>query len=843
MSAVGAIRVADGATESVAASRADRGAPILRLEAVTKVYGPVVALSEVTLDVIPGEVHAIVGENGAGKSTLINVASGAVRATAGTIVIDGKSIAHPTAAAMRTRGIAVVHQHPALAPDLTVRENVALGRDGRLPDRDTLIAALGQVASGGMGVDPDDKLSDLNIAQWHVVEIAKAMLLDPKILVLDEPTEPFGRSETERLFALIRGLTGRGVAVVYISHRLNEVLAIADVVTVLRDGKWIATMPRRVVREDDIVAKIAGRTMDRLFPEKTVHPGDVRLSVRELSGAGFGNVSIDLRGGTIVGLAGIEGQGQRPFLRALVGLEKVRGGSVVCDGASVPAGDRVEALRHGIGFVTDDRHAEGLFAGLPLTENLTVPVLAEMTRSWLISPMREAAAAEGAIARFSIKTPGMTATPRQLSGGNQQKVLFARELSAKPKVLVVDEPTKGVDVGARYEIYKALRALSAEGTAVLVLCSDALELQGLCDTVHVFSRGHVVETLEGEQVTEAGIAAAMVGTTGVKWDSASVARSTRWYRFARGDLFPILPVGAVTLAIVAVAAVLNPYYLTPFNLASMGGLLAVLTLIAAGQACVFAIGGIDLSSGPLAGLAVVLASFLVAGGGGPVLVGAVAILAIAAAVGLFHAAAMLVLRLPPIVVTLATFVALGGLSLLLRPEPAGQISYDFIDLIETRILGVPLGLVVAVTVIVALAAISKFTGLGRRMRAWGSDAHVALRFGIGPAGVTIAAYVTSAFLSGLAGLLLAAQIGIGSAAVGTEYTLMGITAVVISGASVAGGRLSFLAILVAAALVQVTLNVTSFLNLDAAWQYWLVGVATILGAAVFSQLRRRSHAA
>ncbi len=815
--------------------------PVLRLEAVTKSYGPVVALADVTLDIVPGEVHAIVGENGAGKSTLINVASGTISATSGSVLMDGQEVANPTPAVMRGGGIAVVHQHPALAPDLTVRENIALGLDGGLPDRGSLLAALAEVVSDGMGIDPDDKLSELNIAQWHVVEITKAMLLKPRILILDEPTEPFGKGETERLFRLIRRLVAAGVAVVYISHRLQEVLSIADIVTVLRDGRLIATMPRQSVREEDVVAKIAGRTMDRLFPDKISRPGAARLSVRDLSGAGFRNVTFDLPGGTIVGLAGIEGQGQRAFLRALVGLENSRGGSVLCDGSPVPFGDRAQSLRHGIGFVTDDRHAEGLFAGLPLSENLTVPVLAGMTRSWLISPAREAAAAEAAIARFSIKTPDAHATPRQLSGGNQQKVLFARELGAKPKVLVVDEPTKGVDVGARFEIYKALRTLSAEETAVLVLCSDALELQGLCDMVHVFSNGRIVETLEGDRVSEANIAGAMIGGTQTKRDAASVSRSTRWRRFAKGDLFPIVPVSVVTLAIMAVAAVLNPYYLTPFNLASMGSLMAVLALVAAGQACVFATGGIDLSSGPLAGLVVVLASFLIAKDGGSILLGVAAILVIASAVGLFHAGTILLLRLPPIVVTLATFVALGGLSLLLRPEPAGAISYDYIDLIESKVLGIPFGVLVALAVTLALAAAGSFTRIGRRLRAWGSDAHVALRLGIRPAAVTIPAYVASAFLSGLAGLLLAAQIGIGSAAVGTEYTLMGITAVVISGASVTGGRLSFLAILVAATLVQVTLNVTSFLNLDTAWQYWLVGGATILGAAIFSQLRGRSR--
>ena len=816
--------------------------PAMRLEAVTKRYGPVVALSEVSIDLQPGLVHAIVGENGAGKSTLINVASGVVEPNSGRMIFEGVEVTDASPMSMRRRGVAVVHQHPALAPDLTVRENIALGLDGALPSRIDVIAALAEIADDGMSIHPDDRLSDLTIAQWHVVEIAKAMLLRPKVLILDEPTEPFGKGEVERLFALLRARAQHGVAIVYISHRLREVLQIADIVTVLRDGRHIATMPRAAVEEADIVAKIAGRTMDRLFPEKTPVPGPVRLSGSALSGDGFKDVSIDLPAGTIVGLAGIEGQGQRVFIRALAGLGAVTSGDVSCDGRPVPAGDRTAALARGIGFITDDRHAEGLFKSLPISENLTVPVLGEIARNWLLSPRREMALASGMVERFAVKMPGLNATPSQLSGGNQQKLLLSRELAARPGVLLVDEPTKGVDVGARFEIYKALRTLSAEGTAVLILCSDALELQGLCDVVHVFSAGSVVRTLEGGDVTEGNIAAAMIGGVDGKADAVLATRSTALQRFLKGDLAPILPVGAVTLAIMAVAAFVNPFYLTEFNLMSMAGLLAILAFIALGQACVFSIGGIDLSSGPIAGLMVVLASFVIANDGGSIAGGIALCLAAAVAIGLFHAAIILLIGLPPIVVTLATYVAIGGLSLLLRPEPAGTISFDYMDAVAAPVLFMPLGLLLALVATAALAIGISFTKFGRHMRAWGSDPAAARRLGVSAVAITFAAYGIGALCAGIAGLLLAAQIGTGSAATGTEYTLMGITAFVISGASISGGRLSLLSVLVASLLVQVTLNVTTFLNIDTAWQQWLVGIAIIVGAAVFSQLRGKSRA-
>jgi ribose transport system ATP-binding protein len=816
--------------------------PVMRLDAVTKRYGPVVALREVTVDLEPGLVHAIVGENGAGKSTLINIASGVVLPNEGRVIFAGEPVDNASPASMRRRGVAVVHQHPALAPDLTVRENIALGLDGRLPAGSLVVSALAEIAEDGMGIHPDDRLSDLTIAQWHVVEIAKALLLQPRVLILDEPTEPFSKGEVQRLFALLREQARRGVAIVYISHRLKEVLQIADLVTVLRDGRHIATMPRASVDEGDIVAKIAGRTMDRLFPEKTPAPGPLRLSTRQLSGAAFKDVSLDLPAGMIVGLAGIEGQGQRAFIRALAGLETVSSGSIACDGAAVATGDRSAALAAGIGFITDDRHAEGLFKTLTVAENLTVPVLPGLVQAGLLSRRRELAVAGDMVGQFAVKIPGLGATPSQLSGGNQQKLLLTRELAARPKVLLVDEPTKGVDVGARFEIYKALRALAADGTAILVLCSDALELQGLCDQVHVFSGGTVVSTLTGDAVTETRIAAAMLEGGDGKSDAAVAVRSTALKRFLRGDVAPSIPVGAVTLAIMTAAALVNPFYLTEFNLMSMAGLLGILVFVAIGQAAAFSVGGLDLSAGPLAGFMVVMASFVIANDGGSIAGGIFLCLAAAAAVGLFHAAVIVLIGLPPIVATLASYVAIGGLSLLLRPEPAGTISFDYMDAVAMPVLFMPLGLLVALAATVAMAAFLGFSGFGRKMRAWGSDMSAARRLGVGEGRVTCAAYIASALCSGAAGLLLAAQIGTGSAATGAEYTLMGITAFVISGAKITGGRLSLFAVLVAALLVQVTLNVTTFLNLDTAWQQWLIGVAVIVGAAVFSQLRGKSRA-
>jgi ribose transport system ATP-binding protein len=301
---------------------------------------------------------------------------------------------------------------------------------------------------------------------------------------------------------------------------------------------------------------------------------------------------------------------------------------------------------------------------------------------------------------------------------------------------------------------------------------------------------------------------------------------------------PVFPVALVSIAILGITSALNPFFFTEINLLSLAALVSILAFISLGQGCVFVIGGMDLSSGPLAGLMVVLSSFLLGSHSSSMAFGICVILLIAIGVGILHSIGVLWLRLPSVVVTLATFVAIGGVSLYLRPRPEGAISSDFIDYVNSQFFGVPVQLLLAVFAMVLLGVVSRWTGLGRMMRAWGSDSAVASRLGIKSVGIVATAYILSAFLAGVAGLLLSAQVGIGSAATGSEYTLMGITAVVISGASATGGKLSFIATLVAACFVQICLNVTAFLNMNTSWQYFLVGGATLIGAAVFGLLRR-----
>ncbi len=817
--------------------------PALRLEGIAKSFGPVVALKGMTLDVRAGEVHAVVGENGAGKSTLIAIAAGVLAADRGRVLCAGAEVAAPTPAAMRARGVAVAYQHPALAPDLTVLENLLLvapdlvGAAGRARAE----ALIARVALPALRPKLHRRVGELALAERHVVEIARALAIDPTVLFLDEPTEPFQQGDVQRLFAMIRELTAQGTAIVYVSHRLHEVGQIADRMSVMRDGELVDTRLHREFTASEIVTLIAGRPLAQIFPTKSRHSGPVVLQAEAVSGAGFRDVDLAVHAGEIVGLAGVEGQGQREFLRALAGVNRRDSGRLSVGGVAVATRDGA-SRRAGIGFVPDDRHAEGVFLGLSIRENLGLGALARILRHGITDGRRERDLSQAAVARFAVKAASINSDVADLSGGNQQKVLFAREVLAGPRVLLIDEPTKGVDIGARSEIYGQLRELAQGGVAVVVASSDGVELEGLCDRVAIFARGRIVRELTGADVTDTVITEANLTATGLRAAPGTSSRSGGRLRGALGsDQFPAAVLALMTLLILVATNVFSPYFLQGYNIATMLTSLAILAFISAGQLCTILVGGIDLAVGPLAGLAVVLASFVlgedVSAGG--MVAGAALVVLLPALYGLLQGLMVVGLRLPPVVVTLASFIGLQGISLVLRPQPAGSITDALSDTLARPVLHMPAAMLAALAAVAVLEYVLYRRGTGLRLRAVGSDSAASLRLGVRGGRVVVGAFVASGALTGIGGLLLAAKIGIGSASTGVDYTLMSITAVVLGGASVAGGRGSFLSTLLGAAMVQVTISASAFLQAGSAWQYWLVGMATLLAAGTFSLLRPR----
>ena len=819
-------------------------APLMELRGIRKAFGAVQALRGIDLDIRTGEVRAVVGENGAGKSTLIAIATGVLRADAGTIRYDGREIKTPHAQALRKSGISVAFQHPALAPDLTVLENLQLAStalaasDGRAKAE----RLLREVATDEVLMQLDRRVSELSLAQRHIVELARAIATSPRILFLDEPTEPFQQAEIRRLFELIGTLKARGVAIVYVSHRLHEVMELADRIAVMRDGEIIDTRLAKSITEAEIVTLIAGRPLGQVFPDKAAIAGAPLLETRSLSGPGFSNVDFTARAGEIVGLTGVEGEGQREFLRALAGLTGQTDGALTVNGRAqrirTPSGIRGA----GVGFIPDDRHAEGLFLTLSVRENVGIGALDRISRNGVIDRRAERSVAAGIVETLRVKTPSLEASVADLSGGNQQKVLIGREMAAEPAIFLVDEPTKGVDVGARAELYQRLRALADEGKAVVVCSSDGIELEGLCDRVLIFARGQIVRELTGTEVTDTSITEANLTATVSR--SAGTARTdshTRWRRMLASDHFPAAVLGVLTAIVLVGTTALNPFFLSPFNISTMLAFLAILTFVSLAQLVTVLVGAIDLSVGALAGLTVVLASFLTPDGA-PVAVilgGAILILVCTTAFGLLQGWLATKVHIPAIVVTLASFVGLQGVSLALRPKAEGVITDALSDVFQFSLFAVPLAMILALAVVAALEWALFRQQIGRTMRAVGSSPIAAERLGIDRNRHIMLAFGLAGLLTGIAGLMLAGQVGIGSPATGIDYTLMSITAVVLGGTSVAGGRGSFVCTLMAASLVQAISSASSFINSDSSVHYAVLGLVTLVAAIFFSVARLR----
>jgi len=832
---------------SAAVSPVTAHIPVMSLVGLRKSFGPVQALKGVDVLIYPGEVHAIVGENGAGKSTLIGIAAGVLHADAGAIYYDGKHVGSPDPRQMREDGVSVVYQHPALAPDLTVLENLQLAAPSLAGPGGPAEAerVLKLVATDELRMPLNRRVGELSLAQLHVLEIARALATRPKVLFLDEPTEPLQQADVRKLFDLIGELKRDGVGIVYVSHRLHEVDELADRISVMRDGEIIDSRRAGSITSAEIVALIAGRPLGQIFPAKAGFVGAPLFAVESLSGRGFDKVDLVVHAGEIVGLAGIEGEGQREFIRAAAGIDRRTGGDVSIARVKI-SGDSPGAFRQaGIGFITDDRHAEGVFLNLTLRENFSLGFLDTISRYGVVERADEAARAKRITEDLRIRAASIESKLYEMSGGNQQKALFGREISAKPTVLLVDEPTKGVDIGARSEIYQRLRAIADQGLAVLVSSSDGIELEGMCDRVLIFARGRIVHELTGAEVTDAAITEANLTATVSRAAQAPAAKpDRRWRDFYASDHFPALVLAVLTVIILGGTQALNGYFLSAFSIKSMLTFLSILAFMSSAQLATVLVGAIDLSIGALAGLCVVLASFLAPDGvgAGPLAAGLILILLFTVGFGLMQGLLITALRLPAIVVTIATFIGLQGVSLLLRPVAAGVIDDAVSDAAQFPIGAwfLPAGLVLTFVMVAGAEWLLYRTAFGRNFRAVGSSPLASHRLGIASRRLTWLAFSISGLLTGIGGLMLAGQVGIGSPSTGTDYTLMSITVVVLGGANVAGGRGSFISTLLGAALVQATSSASSYINANSSVHYTVIGTLTVLAAIFFSLARRRA---
>lgn len=492
--------------------------PLLHVDSIHKSFAGVHALRGATMELLAGEVHALIGENGAGKSTLIKIITGALSPDGGTVHLAGKPVTHHNPAHARASGIAAIYQQPSLFPHLSVAENIGLSletgglwRTVNWKQRRSRAAEL--LARAGSGLSPDRLVETLSMPEQQIVEIAKAIGAKARIVIMDEPTASLSEREVERLFAVIRILRSEGVGIIYISHRLEEIAAIADRVTVLRDGQTIATRTMENVRRDELIRMMVGRDLSAVFPKRNVPLGETALEVEDIHSKELGvrGVSLSVRRGEILGVAGLVGSGRTELARILFGLAAADRGTIRVNGHLITTRSPAEAIAAGIAYVPEDRRQHGVILQLPLTANTTLATLSTISRYGLLNFARETEVTSAYIERFRIKTASVYAEAQMLSGGNQQKVAIARWLATSPDVIILDEPTQGVDVGSKSEIHSLMVELAEQGKAIMMISSELPEILGMSDRIVVMHSGTVAGILAREEATQPAILSLALG--------------------------------------------------------------------------------------------------------------------------------------------------------------------------------------------------------------------------------------------------------------------------------------------------------------------------------------------
>lgn len=480
----------------------------LRMEGICKAFPGVQALKDVNLIVLKGEVMALIGENGAGKSTLMKILSGVYQKDSGRIIIEGQNVNIQSPLDSQKLGISVIHQELNLMPNLSIAENIFMGREKRrsrffLDKKETYRESMQLLKMVGLEIDANTMVKDLSIAQRQMVEVAKALSLNSKLIIMDEPTSSLTDREIEILMDIIRNIKDRGVSIIFISHKLSEIFNIADRITVLRDGNTVGTVDAKDCDEEALIQMMIGRELKDIFDKVQGEVGDTILEVKGLSsGKVLKNISFTLKRGEILGFAGLVGAGRSELMRAIFGIDDFDEGEIYLEGRKVTIKHPLDAIKLGIGFVPEDRKLQGLILGMTVRENITLPSLEKMSSNGFVNIKKEKTVCDEFIKKLLIKTPHQEQKVLNLSGGNQQKVVISKWLAIKPKILILDEPTRGIDVGAKKEIHSLMSRLTREGVTIIMVSSELPEILGMSDRIIVMHNGVITGEMSRSEATQ-----------------------------------------------------------------------------------------------------------------------------------------------------------------------------------------------------------------------------------------------------------------------------------------------------------------------------------------------------
>ena len=833
-------------------------APVLEVSNTSKKYGVVQALNDTSLTLRAGEIHGLVGENGCGKSTLVGVISGTVRPDTGSITVGGVPLVPGSPRRSQRSGVVTVFQDGSLVPGLSVGSNMFIGTpEGLRPRYGEMVEwSRNLLATYGLAhIDPETLAAAVPPGDQQLIEIVRAVAANPRLLVLDEATSALDSSGVDRVLAFIQDSAAKGAAVLLVTHRLAEVFRVAQQITVLRDGIQRGTMSASDTDYRGLVELMAGSSVELEFPERFDIPSDapVLLEASGLIGRNFGPIDLTVRVGEILGIAGADGNGQRQLIRGLAAVGSPNG-ELTTMGTHLLS--YREAVRNGVLFLSGDRRQESLFQSLSIRENLTVGILKRISKGGFIRTARERKAIDHEIQSFGIKVGSPALPITSLSGGNQQKVALSRALATNPKVILIEEPTQGVDVRSRMDIYRTLRRAADEGVGVVIESSDAGELAGLSDRIVVMSRGQITHEISGigsteERIVESFAVASAFESIGAREAGLSPRDGARRLKNLLSGAEDFVRLGLLTLIVLTIwiaAIFIEPNFGSAINLYNVLLLALPIVALAVAQFCVLLLGGIDVSVGSVVSLTVVVMSFFITEGGLWFML--LLSLAIAIVIGLVIGGINALLtegtKLSPVIATITTLGIASGLALLLRPTASGLINFDLMTLMTQKVGFIPLPFLIIVPLLIVGDILLWRSRFGLIVRATGLEPKFAARLGLDVRRMKILSYLACSIIAAFAGILVAGQVGTGDGTVGAGYTLLAIAAPVLGGASLLGGRGSFVGCLVGALMLALATAIVPALKLSDAVSFLIIGGLTLAALLAYSSgggafRRRRSR--
>lgn len=828
------------------------------LRNASKRFGGTIALAEASFDLLPGEVLALLGENGAGKSTCVKLLAGVYRPDSGAVIIDGQPVEHWSPLEAQRRGIAVMHQHPGLFGDLTVFENIFVGHMprralGSIDYERMREEARGLIEVVGLSCSPEDRLNQLRTSEQQLVEIARALSVNAKVLIMDEPTAALSQREVERLFAVVAQLRARQVAMMFVGHRMEEIFRIADRIAVLRDGHLIGVKPAAELDRDQAVQMMIGRPLKAIYPQWESKPGAEVLAVSGLTrDEAFRDVSFTVRAGEIVGLGGLVGSGRTEIARVLFGIDQPSAGTITLGGKPVSFADPPAAMAAGIAYVSEDRLGQSLVMDFPILANASLPVIEKATFAGLVMRRQELGLVEPHLRRLKLKFRSFDQPVKTLSGGNQQKVVLSKWLATNPRLLILDEPTQGIDVESKSEVHTMIAELAQQGLAIILISSELPELVSMCDRIVVLREGEVTGEFSRSDVDQERVIRAATDADAAEVPSVlsrphpgeaeggeappSFLQSLLRHR----ELGLIAAMAVVALPVMAV----NPRMISPENLTAVAMDAALLMIVAVAQMLVLLTRNIDLSVASVIGLSAYgAASFMHGHPEASILLGIGVACGIGFACGALNGLVVTVGRVPAIVVTLGSLSVFRGLNSLWaggKQISADQVPQSWLDMTSARVAGIPAVILIALVCVIVIGLALRHLPVGRELYAIGSNPDGATLIGIRKTALVLGAFMVAGLLAGFDGALWASRYATIDARVALGFELTVIASVVVGGVAIRGGAGSVLGVVLGALTLLVIQNGLTLVRVDPLWLQGVYGLVILLAVGVDTVIGRRT---